>query len=139
MLFRSGGLLSQLVVGKDLQEACRAGNYAAPPANRIVHDAELVFFVGCETGDQTTHTWRIPAIDTPCVQIDLDPAEIGRSYPNTVGVMGDPKATLAKQPHQPSLPARHFTKLMLAGKKRFRCPFNLRPLAVTMYRRLSST
>ena len=73
-----------------------AGNYAAPPANRIVHDAELVFFVGCETGDQTTHTWRIPAIDTPCVQIDLDPAEIGRSYPNTVGVMGDPKATLAK-------------------------------------------
>ena len=72
-----------------------AGNYAAPPANRIVHAAELVVFVGCETGDQVTHTWRIPAIDTPCVQIDLDPADIGRSYPNTLGVMGDPKATLA--------------------------------------------
>lgn len=73
-----------------------AGNYAAPPANQIVHEAELVFFVGCETGDQVTHTWRIPAIDTPCVQIDLDPTEIGRSYPNTTGAMGDPKATLAK-------------------------------------------
>lgn len=73
-----------------------AGNYAAPPTNRIVHEAELVFFIGCETGDQVTHTWRIPAIDTPCVQIDLDPAEIGRSYANTTGAMGDPKATLAK-------------------------------------------
>lgn len=73
-----------------------AGNYAAPPTNQIVHEAELVFFIGCETGDQVTHTWRIPAIDTPCVQIDLDPAEIGRSYPNTTGAMGDPKATLAK-------------------------------------------
>jgi acetolactate synthase I/II/III large subunit len=72
-----------------------AGNYAAPPTNRIVHAAELVVFVGCETGDQVTHTWRIPAIDTPCVQIDLDPTDIGRSYPNTLGVMGDPKATLA--------------------------------------------
>lgn len=73
-----------------------AGNYAAPPTNQIVHEAELVFFIGCETGDQVTHTWRIPAIDTPCVQIDLDPTEIGRSYPNTTGAMGDPKATLAK-------------------------------------------
>jgi acetolactate synthase I/II/III large subunit len=73
-----------------------AGNYAAPPANQIVYDAELVFFIGCDTGDQVTHTWRIPAIDTPCVQIDLDPAELGRSYPNTLGLMGDPKATLAR-------------------------------------------
>lgn len=73
-----------------------AGNYAAPPTNQVVHEAELVFFVGCETGDQVTHTWRIPAITTPCVQIDLDPTEIGRSYPNTTGALGDPKATLAK-------------------------------------------
>jgi acetolactate synthase-1/2/3 large subunit len=72
------------------------GNYAAPPANRIVHEADLVLFVGCHTGDQVTHTWRIPALDTPVVQIDIDPLELGRSYPNTLGLMGDPKATLAK-------------------------------------------
>jgi acetolactate synthase-1/2/3 large subunit len=71
------------------------GNYGAPPANRIVHEADMVLFVGCHTGDQVTHTWRIPAIDTPVVQIDLDAAELGRSYPNTLGLMGDPKATLA--------------------------------------------
>ena len=73
-----------------------AGNYAAPPANQIVHEAELVVFVGCHTGDQVTHTWRIPPLDTPCIQIDIDPLELGRSYPNTLGLMGDPKITLAK-------------------------------------------
>jgi acetolactate synthase-1/2/3 large subunit len=73
-----------------------AGNYAAPPANQIVHEAELVLFVGCHTGDQVTHTWRIPSIDTPVVQIDIDPIELGRTYPNTLGLMGDPKATLTK-------------------------------------------
>ncbi len=73
-----------------------AGNYAAPPANQIVHEADLVFFIGCDTGDQVTHTWRIPSLDTPCVQIDIDPTELGRSYPNTLGLMGDPKATLAR-------------------------------------------
>ena len=70
------------------------GNYAAPPANQVVHEADMVFFVGCHTGDQVTHTWRIPTLDTPVVQIDIDPLELGRSYPNTVGLAGDPKSTL---------------------------------------------
>ena len=55
-----------------------------------------MLFVGCHTGDQVTHTWRIPPIDTPVVQIDIDGAELGRSYPDTLGLMGDPKATLQK-------------------------------------------
>ena len=72
-----------------------AGNYAAPPANQIVHEADLVVFIGCDTGDQVTHAYCIPTLSTPCIQIDIDPAELGRSYPNTLGLMGDPKATLA--------------------------------------------
>lgn len=72
------------------------GNYAAPPANQIVHEADLVVFIGCHTGDQVTHTWRIPPLATQVVQIDIDPSELGRSYPHTLGLMGDPKATLAK-------------------------------------------
>jgi len=46
-----------------------AGSYSAPPANRIVHGAELVLFIGCDTGDQVTLNWRIPPIDTKIVQI----------------------------------------------------------------------
>jgi acetolactate synthase I/II/III large subunit len=81
--------------GHALSIGC-AGNYAAPPANQIIHEAELVVFVGCHTGDQVTHKWRVPAIDTPLIQIDIDPLELGRSYPDTMGLMGDPKATLGK-------------------------------------------
>src|SRR5579863_5304732 len=73
-----------------------AGSYSAPPANRIVCGADLVLFIGCDTGDQVTLNWRVPAIDTRIVQIEADPLEIGRSYPNTTGLVGDPKATLAR-------------------------------------------
>jgi acetolactate synthase I/II/III large subunit len=71
------------------------GNYAAPPANRIVHAAELVLFIGCDTGDQMTHTWRVPAPGTRVVQIDADPLEFERSYATEVALLGDPRATLA--------------------------------------------
>ncbi len=73
-----------------------AGSYSAPPANRIVCGADLVLFVGCDTGDQVTLDWMVPPLHTPVVQIESDPLEIGRSYPNATGVQGDPKATLAR-------------------------------------------
>jgi len=83
-----------------------AGSYSAPPANRIVHGADLVLFIGCDTGDQVTLNWTVPAIDTRIVQIESDPLEIGRSYPNTTGVVGDPKATLARLNQIVGRPAR---------------------------------
>src|SRR5262252_2509736 len=83
-----------------------AGSYSAPPANRIVHGADLVLFVGCDTGDQVTLNWAVPPRDTKIVQIEADPLEIGRSYPDTTGVVGDPKATLARLLQVIGAPAR---------------------------------
>jgi acetolactate synthase I/II/III large subunit len=83
-----------------------AGSYSAPPANRIVHSAELVLFIGCDTGDQVTLNWTIPGYETPIVQIEADPLEIGRSYPNTTGIVGDPKATVARLVEIIGRPAR---------------------------------
>ena len=83
-----------------------AGSYSAPPANRIVHGADLVLFVGCDTGDQVTLNWTVPPLDTKIVQIEADPLEIGRSYPNTTGLVGDPKATLARLVQVVGRPAR---------------------------------
>src|ERR1700676_402175 len=83
-----------------------AGSYSAPPANRIVHSADMVLFIGCDTGDQVTLNWRIPPIDTKIVQIEADPLEIGRSYPNTTGLVGDPKATLLRLNQLIGHPAR---------------------------------
>jgi acetolactate synthase-1/2/3 large subunit len=83
-----------------------AGSYSAPPANRIVHGAELVLFVGCDTGDQVTLNWRVPSLETAVVQIDADPLEPGRSYPKTTGLVGDPKATLERLVQVIGQPAR---------------------------------
>ena len=82
------------------------GSYSAPPTNRIVHSADLVLYVGCDTGDQVTLNWMIPPLTTKIVQIDADPLEIGRSYPNTIGVVGDPKPTLARIVEAVGRPAR---------------------------------
>jgi acetolactate synthase-1/2/3 large subunit len=83
-----------------------AGSYSAPPANRIVHSADLVLFIGCDTGDQVTLNWQIPPLTTKVVQIEADPLEIGRSYPNTTGLVGDPKATVARLVHLVGHPPR---------------------------------
>jgi acetolactate synthase-1/2/3 large subunit len=70
------------------------GTYSAPVTNQIVHDADLVVFVGSYTGDQVTNNWTVPGPHVPIIQIDLDAREIGRNYPDVVGVCGDPKLAL---------------------------------------------
>jgi acetolactate synthase-1/2/3 large subunit len=70
------------------------GNYSAWCANKVVSEADLVIYIGSATGDQTTNSWKVPAMSTSIVQIDIDPAELGRSYPHTIGVLGDAKASL---------------------------------------------
>ena len=67
------------------------GNYAAPPTNQIVHEADLVLFVGCHTGDQVTHTWRIPPLSTEVVQIDIDPLRTRPQLPAYAGPDGRPE------------------------------------------------
>src|SRR6516165_590614 len=57
------------------------GTYSRESANRVVNGAELVCFIGTETGGMTTHFWAVPKIGTPAIQIDIDPEAIGRNYP----------------------------------------------------------
>ena len=80
------------------------GRYSRWCANRVVSEADLVFYVGSSTGELVTNGWTVPAPDTPVIQIDIDPAELGRSYPNVEGLCGDAKATL--QMLLAELPAR---------------------------------
>lgn len=70
------------------------GSYSRWCANRVVVEADLVLFIGSHSGDQVTHSWTVPGPDTPVIQIDIDPSELGRSYPNKVALMGDAKITV---------------------------------------------
>ena len=72
------------------------GTYSRESANRVVNRADLVCFIGTETGGMTTHFWAVPAIGTPAIQIDIDPEALGRNYPLQAALNGDAKATLAR-------------------------------------------
>jgi acetolactate synthase I/II/III large subunit len=82
------------------------GTYSRWCANRVVSEADLVFFIGSHTGSQVTTEWQIPRIGTPVIQLDIDAAELGRSYPIQAGLQGDAKAGLRRmiEAAQPSPP-----------------------------------
>jgi acetolactate synthase-1/2/3 large subunit len=70
------------------------GTYSRSCANRLVLDADLVFFVGSHTGGQVTAGWKVPAPGTPVIQLDIDPLELGRNYPNRVSLLGDARTVV---------------------------------------------
>ena len=72
------------------------GSYSRSCANKIVAESDLVFFIGSHTGSQITNNWRLPRKGTTIIQLDINPAELGRSFPIQIGLMGDVKATLTK-------------------------------------------
>jgi acetolactate synthase I/II/III large subunit len=72
------------------------GSYSRETANRAVNRADLVFFIGTETGGMTTHFWAVPKIGTPAIQVDIDPESLGRNYPLAASVLGDVKSVLVR-------------------------------------------
>src|SRR5271154_302649 len=72
------------------------GSYSRESANRVVNRADLVCFIGSESGGMTTHFWAVPKIGTPAIQIDIEPQALGRNYPLATAVNGDAKVTLAR-------------------------------------------
>ena len=70
------------------------GAYSRDCANRALAETDLAFFIGSHTGGQVTNNWMFPPVGTRVIQLDIDPAELGRNYPNTVSVLGDAKTAL---------------------------------------------
>jgi acetolactate synthase-1/2/3 large subunit len=70
------------------------GHYSVESANRAVCAADLVVFIGTSTGGLTTKNWQVPPAGTRVIQIDVNPEELGRNYPNTVAVCGDARTVL---------------------------------------------
>jgi acetolactate synthase-1/2/3 large subunit len=75
----------------------RNGTYMANAATR---NADVILAVGTRFDDRSTSSW-IPGFSysippTKLIQVDIDPAEIGRNYPVTVALMGDARVVLAQ-------------------------------------------
>jgi acetolactate synthase-1/2/3 large subunit len=72
------------------------GTYSRWCANRVISDADLVFFIGSHAGGQVTTNWQVPKSGVAAIQLDIDPEELGRNYPLKAALLGDAKVTLAK-------------------------------------------
>jgi len=72
------------------------GSYSRECANRAVNRADLVCFIGSETGGMTTHFWAVPKIGTPTIQIDIEPESLGRNYPLLASVLGDARNVVVR-------------------------------------------
>jgi acetolactate synthase-1/2/3 large subunit len=72
------------------------GTYSRESANLAINRADLVCFIGSETGGMTTHFWAVPKIGTPAIQIDIDPQALGRNYPLGASVLGDARSVLVR-------------------------------------------
>ncbi len=72
------------------------GTYSRGSANRVVLEADLVFFIGTETGGMTTHFWKVPPLGTRAIQLDIEPEALGRNYPTEVAINADARTALSR-------------------------------------------
>ena len=70
------------------------GSYSRACTNDLLLQADLIFAVGSELGGQLTHVWKVPSPGTEVIQLSIEPSDLGRTYPNTVSLLGDAKVTL---------------------------------------------
>ncbi len=72
------------------------GSYSRACSNQIVCEADLLFYIGSHTGGQLTNNYTIPPPGVKVIQLDINPAEIGRNYAISVGLQGDVRASLSQ-------------------------------------------
>ena len=65
-------------------------------SNRVLREADLVFYVGCNTDYAATDGWTLPSPEEgkKIIHLDISEAEVGNNYPTRVALVGDAKATL---------------------------------------------
>jgi acetolactate synthase-1/2/3 large subunit len=70
------------------------GRYSRSSANKIVDEADVVFFVGSRAGGMSTDNWSTPGQDAEIVQLDIEPEVIGRNYDTRASMVCDVKLGL---------------------------------------------
>ncbi|MFC5744659.1 thiamine pyrophosphate-binding protein [Actinomadura rugatobispora] len=68
-----------------------AGSFGVPLVNDLLAEADCVVFVGTKAAQGATLNWTLPPPGTPIVHLDLDATEIGRNFPQSLGLECDAK------------------------------------------------
>ncbi len=70
------------------------GMHGEVHVNRAIQQADLILGVGLRFDDRVTGNLAAFARDAKVIHIELDPSEIGKNVPVTVGIVGDAKTVL---------------------------------------------
>ena len=71
------------------------GNFATTPAGReLIADADVILAVGTHFRSNETATYSL-SLPPALIQVDVEPATIGRVYPAEVALVGDAERTVA--------------------------------------------
>jgi acetolactate synthase-1/2/3 large subunit len=67
-------------------------------SNAVVEEADLIFYIGCNTDSASTTEWTLPAenANTKIIHLDISEAEVGNVYRTEIELIGDAKATLSE-------------------------------------------
>jgi len=99
-----GAAIVVTMMGKDIIDNTHplycwsAGSKGTTVGLKMTSNADVILALGCRFADETTSSYRegvsfsIPP--TKLIHIDIDPNEIGKNYPVSVGIEGDAKACL---------------------------------------------
>lgn len=75
-----------------------AGSKGTTIGLKMTSESDVILAVGCRFADETASSYKegvsFSMPPSKLIQIDIDPHEIGKNYPVTVGIIGDAKACL---------------------------------------------
>ncbi|HEY2306829.1 MAG TPA: thiamine pyrophosphate-binding protein [Streptosporangiaceae bacterium] len=70
------------------------GSMGTSAAAAALAEADVVLFAGTKAGSGPTFGWTLPAPGQAIVQLDVDPAELGRAFPVAAAVLADARPGL---------------------------------------------
>jgi acetolactate synthase I/II/III large subunit len=70
------------------------GTMGTTAAAVALAEADVVLLVGCKASSGATYGWTLPRADQDVVQLDIDPAELGRAFGVAAAMLGDAMAGL---------------------------------------------
>lgn len=70
------------------------GSMGTPAAATALAAADTVLLVGTKAGGAATFGWKLPRADQAVVQLDVDPAELGRAFRLRAGLLSDARSGL---------------------------------------------
>lgn len=70
------------------------GHFGIKTAADALADADTVLAVGSRLSDLTTVNWTLVRPDAKLIQVNIDPGDVGRQYPVTLGIIADARLFL---------------------------------------------